>query len=456
MAAKILVVDDVAFNVKLLTTKLTQEYYNVVTAQDGIEAIQKAKEENPDIILMDIMMPNMDGFEATKIIKSTPEISHIPVIMVTALDAKEDKVNGLKSGANDFLTKPINDYALIIRIKSLLRLKMITDQLRLRDQTSIDLGLSEQPVINLNESIKSASVLLIDDDSLQAKKITNALSDSNITTNVMENETDLLPELQNNNYDLIIINSQLLDIDPLSLCSQIKGIESLRTVPVMMIHDEENQDILIKALEIGINDYISVPIHSEEIEARAITQIKQKQYQDLLRSNYIKNVSLSMVDELTGLHNRRYFENHIHNMIAYTKHNDKDLSLMVLDIDHFKAVNDTYGHQAGDKIIKDVASRIMKNIRSTDMCARYGGEEFIIALPDTNIEQTMIVANRIKNSISNIAFGIDVEPHSISCTISIGVSVYKDERDLKKLIKIADDNLYQAKEGGRNLVICEE
>ncbi len=140
MTARILVVDDVDFNVKLLDAKLKQDYYQVFTASNGVQAVAKAKEIKPDLILMDVMMPEMDGFEATQIIKSDPNLSFIPIIIVTALNAQEDKVRGLEAGADDFLTKPINDKALMTRLKSLVRLKVMDDELRLRDQTGREFG----------------------------------------------------------------------------------------------------------------------------------------------------------------------------------------------------------------------------------------------------------------------------------------------------------------------------
>ena len=135
MSARILVVDDILPNVKLLEAKLMSEYYSVLTASNGFEAIEVARAEQPDLILLDVMMPKMDGFEACKRLKSDPMTAHIPVVMVTALDQPTDRVRGLEVGADDFLTKPANDLALFARVRSLVRVKMMIDELRLRDET---------------------------------------------------------------------------------------------------------------------------------------------------------------------------------------------------------------------------------------------------------------------------------------------------------------------------------
>src|SRR3984885_3684244 len=140
MTAQILVVDDVPANIKLLEAKLASEYYDVIAAKDGFEAIAKTKENKPDLILLDVMMPGMDGFETCRKLKEDAEISHIPVVMVTALSEKSDRVKGLEAGADDFLTKPINDIALLSRVKSLVRIKVLLDELRLRDQTGMQMG----------------------------------------------------------------------------------------------------------------------------------------------------------------------------------------------------------------------------------------------------------------------------------------------------------------------------
>jgi len=133
MSARILVVDDIETNRRLLEARLSAEYFDVIEAADGAEAVRRAREDSPDIILLDIMMPGMDGFEACRILKADPATKHIPVVMVTALDQRGDRIKGLEAGADDFLTKPVDDVALFARVRSLLRLKVVMDELRLRD-----------------------------------------------------------------------------------------------------------------------------------------------------------------------------------------------------------------------------------------------------------------------------------------------------------------------------------
>jgi two-component system, cell cycle response regulator len=454
MTARVLVVDDVEFNLKLLDTKLKQDYYQVFTAVNGKDAIQKAKQCQPDIILMDVMMPEMDGFEATKIIKNDPELSYIPIIIVTALSAQEDRVRGLEAGADDFLVKPINEIALMSRLKSLVRLKLMNDELRLRDKTGMQFGLTEQNLGKRNK-IEGSKILVVDDDQLQSKSIKTKLEVRKINVDVLENIEDLISGKNEIDYSLIITSTLLISDDGLRFCSVLRSIDRYRHTPILIIVDESDEKTLNRGFELGINDYLLCPIDANELMARTVTQIKRKNYQDELKEVYIESLQNSITDALTGLYNRRYFETHIRNMLAHSQFAPKSISVMMIDIDHFKNVNDTYGHQAGDAIIQEVGTRLKGNLRLTDLCARYGGEEFVIILPATNLDLAEKVGDRIRLAMESKMFKITVPPFEIKCMISVGVSCLGDNDNLDTLVARADKCLYKAKEGGRNKVITE-
>ncbi|MBX9726247.1 MAG: response regulator, partial [Rickettsiales bacterium] len=159
MTGLVLVVDDVPANVKLLEAKLTNEYYDVITAKDGFEAIEQTKAKKPDLILLDVMMPGIDGFETCRRLKQDPDVSHIPVVMVTALSEPSDRVAGLEAGADDFITKPINDTALFARVRSLVRIKVLIDELRLRDKSGSQLGMSASD-FSLNLDVSGSTIML--------------------------------------------------------------------------------------------------------------------------------------------------------------------------------------------------------------------------------------------------------------------------------------------------------
>lgn len=450
MTAQILVVDDVPANIKLLEAKLTSEYYDVVTAKDGFEAIEKTKEVKPDLILLDVMMPGMDGFEACKKIKEDPDISHIPVVMVTALSEKSDRLKGLEAGADDFLTKPINDIALFARVKSLIRIKQLLDELRLRDKTSNEMGIDTGNAFN--SDVAGSQVLLVDDDHVQGKQIVARLNET-YKVEWVDDPSQALNKASEREYDTILISTQLSDADGLRLASQMRSHEELRQVPILVFVDEDDSRLMLKALEMGMNDYMTIPVDKNEMIARVRTQIRRKKYQEALKSHYQKSVSMAVTDALTGLYNRHYLNTHLGNMVKQALKNGKHLALMIMDMDHFKSVNDTYGHDVGDIVLKQLASIIMQASRSSELAARFGGEEFVILMPETDPQSAYNAANRIREIVENTPFKINDTGDTIPRTISIGVaSLYPDGDSAESLLKRADEALYEAKHGGRNMV----
>jgi two-component system cell cycle response regulator len=453
MGAKILVVDDVPANIRLLEAKLLAEYYDVVSASDGFEALTAAKEIKPDLILLDVMMPGMDGFECCQKLKQDPATSHIPVVMVTALSSVEDRVKGLESGADDFLTKPINDVALMARVKSLLRTKMLLDELRLRDQTGTQMGVIEDPSHVLSEDVSGASILLVDDDLAQIKRIREHLSTDYEVHSVNEPEHAHDVALSNS-FDVIIISTMLDEMDGLRLATQFKSQESLRHVPILILVDEFEQHIVLKGLELGINDYLVVPADPSELRARVRTQVRRRRYQRALRSNYRESLSMAVTDKLTGLYNRHYLDAHLETRVQEAMNQQRPLSLMIMDMDHFKEVNDTYGHDCGDQVIEQLAKRIFDGVRSSDLPARFGGEEFVIVMPRTPLERAVEVAERIRRSVEGQAFTINHAVGQIQKTSSFGVTTLDLQGDSgAQLMKRADEALYMAKQRGRNCIV---
>ncbi len=450
MTATILVVDDLLPNVKLLETKLLNEYYTVLTARSGAEALTILKNSQVDLVLLDVMMPEMDGFEVCRFIKSDPEITNIPVVMVTALSEIEDRVAGLESGADDFLTKPINDMALFARIRSLIRTKRMLDELKLRDQSRNLLGISSGEMKNY--SLKEAKLLLIDDDEIENKNLKGKLShyvgqvDSISDPNVINNE------IYEKNYDLFIISSQMTNYDGLRVCSQIKAQKSIRHVPCLLMVEDGDSESIIKGLDLGVSDYITTPIDINEMLARASSQVKRKKYQEELVKSYEDSLSMSVTDALTGVHNRRYFDVHFERLAQVSREGKKELGMIMMDIDRFKKVNDENGHMAGDEILKQIAKIIFDSVRITDLVSRFGGEEFIILLPNTSEEEVVKVAERIRQNVESHPFVISEFEKSLSITSSFGVSSLNPEGPISDCIKRADANLYKAKELGRNKV----
>ncbi len=453
MTALILVVDDIPANVKLLEIKLTNEYYDVVTAVDGAEALLKIVEHKPDLVLLDVMMPGMNGFEVCQRIKANIEVSHIPVVMVTALSDVADRVRGLEVGADDFVSKPINDTALFARVKSLVRIKVLLDELRLRDKTGKQVGVIGEEKNSFIADVAGAHVVLVDDDIVQARNITERLKNNYQVEHFSEPDIALEALKTTLQPDVIMISTMLSDVDGLRMAAQLKNVERLRHVPIIVLVDEEEQHLMLKGLELGINDYISVPIELNEMEARLKTQIRRKKYQDVLRTSYQQSVAMAVTDSLTGLYNRHFLDAHLNNMVTSAINNKKPFSIMMLDMDHFKSVNDTYGHDVGDEILKELAKRMVDSTRSSDLTARIGGEEFMILLPETSLADAYGMADRMRAKLAGTAFPVSHSVGEITKTISIGIAELNLASDnAAAMIKRADNALYEAKNTGRNKV----
>jgi len=309
-SSRILVVDDVPVNIQLLVTYLAAEGYDVVSAKDGHDAMKAVKEHQPDLILLDVMMPKMNGFKVCEVIKSDDATKFIPVILVTALNELEDKVKGMNSGADDFLAKPFNKLELLVRVRSLLRIKHLHDEL------------------------------------------------------------------------------------------QEKVIELQRT--------------------------------KEELRQLAIT------------------------DGLTGLYNYRYFKEQLLQELKRAQRHSLNISVVMIDIDHFKQYNDKNGHPAGDVVLKDIARLLRDNIRNIDLAARYGGEEFSLILIETEKTSAKIVSEKIRKLVEDYGFAYESSQPDGKLTISTGVATFpEDGEDFDTLVSKADQRLYHAKEAGRNLIFVD-
>ena len=454
MTARVLVVDDILSNVKLLEAKLTAEYFEVVSAFNGLECLAKIDQAAPDIVLLDVMMPGMDGFEVCRRIKNNPKTAHIPVVMVTALDQPSDRVAGLDAGADDFLTKPVDDAALFARVRSLVRLKMMTDELRMRETTGQSMGLID-PATTLMDANPTGRILIIEDRPESVAWFANALKPGHDVASVDTFE-EALVRVRGGDYDLIVVSLGMRGFDGLRLCSQLRSLPEGRNVPILVVVTDGDRRKLNQALEMGVNDYLTRPVDKNELVARVRTQLRKKRYSDRLRHNVQLSLEMAITDQLTGLHNRRYMSRHLDNLVASAGRNGKPLAFLILDIDYFKAVNDGHGHDIGDEVLKEFANRISANVRGIDLACRYGGEEFVVVMPDTDVAFAMSVSERLRKSIETTPFPISRDPSNLKLTISIGIAGSEGESDsAAALLHRADQALYRAKRTGRNKVVAD-
>jgi two-component system, cell cycle response regulator len=455
MSARILVVDDVPANLKLLEVRLAAEYFEVILASNGAQALEICARGQCDIVLLDVMMPDMDGFEVARRIKSNPATHHIPVIMVTALDQPADRVKGLEAGADDFLTKPVDDVALVARVRSLARLKMATDEMRMRVATSRQIGVSDPAVEAINDQGLNGRVLVVEDHAVTAERIAAALSRQH-TVAIAADPQEALFRAAEGKFDLLMVSIDLKHYDGLRLVGQIRSLERTRYMPILLIADTDQKARLLRGLDLGANDYLLRSADKNEMVARVRTQVRRRRFTERLRDNVQQSMELAVTDALTGLYNRRYMESHADSLVERAAARGKPLSVLMVDIDHFKTINDTYGHNAGDDVLREFSDRLRSCIRGIDLACRHGGEEFVVVMPDTDLGVANKVAERIRRRIAGEPFPIERGSRSVEVTISVGLAGRIGPQDSCALImKRADSALYRAKRNGRNRVVSD-
>jgi two-component system cell cycle response regulator len=260
-------------------------------------------------------------------------------------------------------------------------------------------------------------------------------------------------QAQSRDFDLLMVSLSLHTGDGLRLCTQIKTIDRLRQIPVLLITDADETPQVARALDLGVNDYIIRPIDPNELRARVRTQLRRKRYQERLRNMVSSAVELAITDPLTGLYNRRYLDAHLRSAVARAEATSKPVCVLVFDIDHFKEVNDTYGHDAGDDVLREFAERLRRGVRNIDLVSRYGGEEFLLVMPETDAEFAGAVAERLRSDVEKVAF--KTRSGTFPVTVSIGIAEWQGASDTAEaLMKRADTALYSAKRSGRNRVVA--
>ncbi|MEE7503510.1 PleD family two-component system response regulator [Methylobacterium mesophilicum] len=452
MSARVLIVDDLFPNVRLLETKLGLEYFDTLAAMNGRDAIAICEKGLCDLVLLDVMMPGMDGFEVCRHLKNNPLTAHIPVVMVTALDQPADRLRGLDAGADDFLTKPVDDTALFTRVRSLVRLKAVTDELRQRALASREFGIGDPLALATAESGLDARILLIEDRPGSAERLAGALRQHHVVT-VEPDPQAALRRAADEPFDLALVSLDLTGFDGLRLCSQLRSLDRTRAMPLIMLAEAYDRARVVRGLDFGVHDFLMRPVDRNELMARVRTQVKRKRFTDALRGAMQASLQMAVTDALTGLHNRRYLDNHLGTLFGDEAARRASLAALILDIDHFKGINDSFGHEAGDEVLRGFAERVRQHTRPIDIVARYGGEEVVVILPEAGLVEAQGIAERIRERVEAVPFTVQRATRPVSVTVSIGVAVRRGE-DLgpADMLRRADLALYRAKAAGRNRV----
>lgn len=483
MAIKILLVEDTATELQFLRENLESGGFIVETASNGSEAYKKVYTFAPDVVLSDIVMPAIDGYQLCRMLKNDEETKKIPFVLLTVMDKKIDTFWGKKAGAQLFLSKSIDIKELISQIVATVRRYPVKEEYKMA-------------LIAKAESASPAQFKL--------NSILNDLLMKSIFSSEFRNLNDFL------NYERILVEKlfSLLSsfveyhvagiyfASPDDFAENILYIDTLgRNLSKNLLNDvshdffrtlEEHKTIknakfevvkmlLGKEVDFQISDFTSKIIIPLVFDRKLIGGIcfytrhdvnySSFRYFDIMISEllaifkmkyqYTEKEFMSVLDGLTGLYNRRQLEIGLEQEHNRTKRHPSDFSLAILDIDFFKKVNDTYGHQYGDYVLKTVADLMKQSFRKTDLLYRYGGEEFVMIMPETNIEGAIIPVQRLRGMVEEYDF--EYNGVKAKVTVSIGLTMnYQDLMTSADIIKSADEALYRAKQGGRNRVVLHE
>ncbi len=444
----ILIVDDELLNLKMFEGMLTGQPYNVITATGGLEALAAVKTHAPDLILLDIMMPDLNGYEVTRRLKSNSESKEIPIILITALRDYDCKIKGLEAGADEFLNKPVQTEELLTRVQSLLRMKEYQD--RLANKLTIERSFTSKVDVD-EDAAHQGVVLLIEDNPGDRLLIASQLTGEPYRLLLAVDGREALAVVEKEQVDCLLLDIMLPDMDGFTVCERIKKNEAYRHIQVIGITGSESPAQKIRGIEAGFDDYLFKPVNFTELKARIKALLKKKFYLDQLQNKYHAVFQQAITDSLTGLYNNAYCKHFLDIDIRKAERQGYPIALIMADLDDFKKVNDTYGHISGDQVLQEISSQLANNLRVTDVAARYGGEEFAMILPYTDAENAMQLAERLLEAVRTHVITIQEGKSELSVTVSLGIATYPEHATtMNKLFEYADQALYASKAKGKN------
>lgn len=456
MPGRILIIDTVATNRIVLKVKMLAAQYLVDACASKDEAIELIAKNRPDLILLNLADPTQDQHGFCNGLRNDPDTASVAIVAIGVADTSMARFAALDAGADDVLPHPVNDTLLLARIRSLLRVRSTSQELVLRESTSRALGFEEGKTGFLG----AAKVALL----TPAKQ---ALSDLSARLSAgLQSQIDVMSTAgvlgaigHNAGHDLFVIDATLADTQQnglFELVSDLRSRPETRLAAQMVILPQDKPDVAAMFLDLGVDDVATSGCDHGEVMLRAKALIARKKQQDRLRDTVRSGLNAAVTDPLTGLFNRRYVEPHLARLAQQSRKSGRKLAVMMIDIDHFKAINDTYGHAAGDKVLVELSDRLRENLRAIDLVARMGGEEFLVAMPRTCVADAKHAADRLRELVNTKPFKLGTGQPAINVTVSVGVAVSRQINSESwasgKICDQADKALYVAKSAGRNQV----
>ncbi len=472
-AAKILVADDDLSLLRTLSWILKENGYEVVTAPGGEGLLGKLEEERPHLLLLDIMMPKVDGLQLLERLKADDRFRDLPVLMISSMPPEEATVKSLGLGAADFISKPFRVRELLARVKAHLRLGQ--ELARARDEAQ-----SRAAIVDIlhevTDSLKPdeiyhilarrvARVLHISKCSMVLAKagdqrgVVVAAYENPMLRN-LEIELARYPEIQRALESGRPVLVEDVVTDPLYAEERVRwqreGINVPTRSAVALPFSMKDQQVGVFFLRTAGED---PPLtradaqFAETVIRTAVAAIEKAYDFETAVSDKKRLEKLASTDALTGCLNRRALSEELEQELDRAQRYNLALTILLADIDHFKVINDTWGHVAGDSVLRQVGELFRREARSVDVVARYGGEEFVVVMPETALHGAAIFAERLRRRVMAHDFA-DPGDDPLNLTISIGLASFPDERihDADSFVGLADQALYRAKNDGRNLV----
>ncbi len=457
MPGKLLIVDSIATNRIVLKVRLSAAFYEVFQASDAHEAKALLEQSRPDLVLINGHLTDCDSLEFCAQIRKLVGFAHVPIVLLVAKPDRAYRIKALKAGVTDVLVRPLDDLVLLARLRSLIRTHASAEEHKLRESTNQVLGLAEQ----VEPFQSQARILLAAPDaqtSVRWKAHLRPMVPFHLATQLLGEAMGAVRQMEVPDVFVIAVNENNPDL-ALRLLAEIRAGKSTRHSGILVVLAEEHRRLLADALDLGANDVMTEGFDPEEMALRLSTLVQQKRLADRLRDNVQTGLQAAVTDPLTGLFNRRYALPHLERISKQAVHLKRHFAVFLVDLDHFKAVNDQYGHAAGDAVLAETARRMRENLRPVDLVARIGGEEFLVALPDISAEDAQAFASRLCRLMRERPVSLKGDESSIPVTMSIGATLggaCRTDLTVDRLISEADRALYDAKLHGRDQVrFCE-
>lgn len=454
---RILIVDDEPVNVKLLEAQIPQDLYEITRACNGFEGLEKVTQNPPDLVLLDIMMPGMNGYEVTRKLKSDPISKYIPVILVTALGGIEDKIKGLEAGADEFLNKPVQRIELLARARSLIRFKELQEQFASRSQVEGAYKCGTEDGESTAISSAPQRVLVVEDDAQDAKLVHYYLNETPLDLEFISNGTDALARMEKNNIDLILLDILLPGLDGFEICRQLKTRDRTRNTQILVTTCLSDLQSKAKSFELGADDILIKPINGSELKIRVNTLLRKKAYLDKLQNIHENNLYGGLTDSLTGLYNRAFLKHFLGLEIKRSLRQKYPVALLICAIDDFSKLLNSRGTEAGNHILREVGYLLKRNFREVDLPVHLGEELFSVVLPYTNGSGAIQGAERVRKIIQGYSFLQETPGTSVQIHLSMGIALYSPpDLTVDQFIQKADDSLFQARTEGKGRIWLED